>query len=89
MPNTIAFGQFLEKFLGVANEDRLEREILELDQKRIKGLGPAVANILYFLHPTLFPPFNTAIVRGFNQLFADKKPLGSWRSEERRVGKEC
>ena len=76
--NKKAFGQFLEKFLGVANEDRLEREILELDQKRIKGLGPAVANILYFLHPTLFPPFNTAIVRGFNQLFADKKPLGSW-----------
>ncbi|MBI2807805.1 MAG: hypothetical protein HYX68_22720 [Planctomycetes bacterium] len=76
--NKKAFAHFLETAFNVANEDRLEREILELDQKRIKGLGPAVANILYFLHPTLFPPFNTAIVRGFNQLFADNKPLGSW-----------
>ncbi|MBX9679272.1 MAG: type II restriction endonuclease [Gemmataceae bacterium] len=78
--NKKAFGQFLEKFLGLAVEDRLEREILDLDQRRIKGLGPAVANILYFLHPTLFPPFNTAIVRGFNLLFADNKPLGSWQA---------
>ena len=54
------------------------REVLDLDRRRIKGLGPAVANILYFLHPTLFPPFNTAIVRGFNALFADSKKLGSW-----------
>ena len=76
--NKKAFGNFLDKFLSGASEDRLEREILELDQKRIKGLGPAVANILYFLHPTIFPPFNTAIVRGFNQLFTDNKPLGSW-----------
>lgn len=76
--NQKAFGLFLEKFLTTGSEDRLLREILELDQKRIKGLGPAVANILYFLHPTLFPPFNTAIVRGFNQLFGDNKPLGSW-----------
>lgn len=49
-----------------------------MDQREIKGLGPAVANILYFLHPTLFPPFNTAILRGFNLLFGDSKKLGSW-----------
>jgi type II restriction enzyme len=76
--NKRAFGQFLERFLGSPDEDRLVREILELDQREIKGLGPAVANILYFLHPTLFPPFNTAILRGFNLLFGDSKKLGSW-----------
>ncbi len=37
-----------------------------------------MANILYFLHPTLFPPFNTAIVNGFNLLFNEKIKLGSW-----------
>jgi type II restriction enzyme len=49
-----------------------------LDAIKIKGLGPAVASILYFLHPTLRPPFNTAIINGFNYLFKDKKKLGSW-----------
>ncbi|WP_262393460.1 hypothetical protein [Sporolactobacillus inulinus] len=51
---------------------------MKLDQLKIKGLGPAVATIIYFLHPTLFPPFNTAIVRGFNTLFHKKLKLGSW-----------
>lgn len=76
--NQQAFGRFLEPFLDSPGEDRLLREILDLDRRRIKGLGPAVANILYFLHPTLFPPFNTAMVKGFNALFADAKKLGSW-----------
>jgi type II restriction enzyme len=49
-----------------------------LDQRKIKGLGPAVASILYFLHPTIILPFNTAILNGFNYLFKDKKKLGSW-----------
>ncbi|MFV2015712.1 MAG: hypothetical protein ACC656_09810, partial [Candidatus Heimdallarchaeota archaeon] len=47
--------------------------------KKIKGLGPAVANILYFLHPTIIPPFNTAIVRGYNFLFDEKIKLGKWK----------
>jgi type II restriction enzyme len=76
--NKRAFGRLLERALGTPGEDRLISEVLELDRRRVKGLGPAVANILYFLHPTLFPPFNTAIVRGFNALFADSKKLGSW-----------
>ncbi len=76
--NQRAFGQFLEKCLNTSNTKHMEEEILALDGRSIKGLGPAVANILYFLHPTLFPPFNTAIVRGFNALFADAKKLGSW-----------
>lgn len=73
-----AFGEFLDRCLCVVDAERLIREILALDRREIKGLGPAVANILYFLHPTILPPFNTAIVRGYNVLFADRKPLGKW-----------
>ncbi|MBN8624772.1 MAG: hypothetical protein J0M17_04700 [Planctomycetes bacterium] len=72
------FGEFLRRCLLSTDADRLNREIVALDKCRIKGLGPAVANILYFLHPTIMPPFNTAIVRGFNALFTDRKPLGKW-----------
>jgi len=72
------FGEFLENCLNFSTEDKLLSEIIKLDERKIKGLGPAVANILYFLHPTLFPPFNTAIVRGFNTLFNAKIKLGSW-----------
>lgn len=75
-----AFGQFLERCLSPMPEERLLREIHELDCRQIKGLGPSVANILYFLHPTLFPPFNTAMLNGFNHLLSDKKKLGSWPS---------
>lgn len=76
--NKIAFGQFLENCLNATSEDQIIKEIIKLDQLKIKGLGPAVANIIYFLHPTIIPPFNTAIVNGFNYLFNDKKKLGSW-----------
>lgn len=76
--NKKAFGQFLENCINATKEEQLVKEILRLDQLKIKGLGPAVASILYFLHPTIIPPFNTAIVNGFNYLFGDKKKLGSW-----------
>lgn len=76
--NKTAFGQFLENCINAKTEKQLIKEIVKLDALNIKGLGPAVANILYFLHPTLFPPFNTAILNGFNYLFKDKKKLGSW-----------
>ncbi|NHA05638.1 hypothetical protein DIU31_027370 [Mucilaginibacter rubeus] len=76
--NKIAFGQFLENCINAKNEAQILREIEKLDALKIKGLGPAVASILYFLHPTLIPPFNTAIINGFNYLFKDKKKLGSW-----------
>ncbi len=76
--NKSAFGHFLENCLSCASADRLLREIIALDSRKINGLGPAVANILYFLHPTLMPPFNTAMVKGFNTLFDDNKKLGSW-----------
>lgn len=72
------FGQFLETCLNTTKEETLIKEIIKLDGLKIKGLGPAVASILYFLHPTLIPPFNTAIINGFNLIFNDKKKLGSW-----------
>ena len=58
--------------------NKLLKQIIKLDSYHIKGLDPSVANILYFLHPTLMPPFNTAIVNGFNAIFNDNKKLGSW-----------
>jgi len=76
--NKIAFGQFLENCLNAKTEEQIIKEILKLDALKIKGLGPAVASVLYFLHPTIIPPFNTAIINGFNVLFKDKKKLGSW-----------
>ncbi len=76
--NKQAFGQFLENCLCAKSEEQIIKEIIRLDALKIKGLGPAVASILYFLHPTLIPPFNTAIINGFNYLFKDKKKLGSW-----------
>ena len=77
--NKEAFAVFLENCLTLQKEDQLIREIILLDQKNIKGLGPAVASILYFLHPTIIPPCNTAIVKGFNALFQEKRKLGSWK----------
>jgi type II restriction enzyme len=76
--NKQTFGQFLENCLNAKSEDQVIKEIMRLDSFKIKGLGPAVASILYFLHPTIVPPFNTAIINGFNFLFKDKKKLGSW-----------
>ncbi|OQP65553.1 hypothetical protein A3860_17980 [Niastella vici] len=76
--NKQAFGQFLENCLNANRDEQIIKEIIRLDSLKIKGLGPAVASILYFLHPTIIPPFNTAIINGFNFLFKDKKKLGSW-----------
>ena len=75
-----AFGRFLEICLTQSQEKALLQAMSRLAEAKIKGLGPAVANIVYFLHPTLFPPFNTAIVKGFNFLFKANKQLGSWPS---------
>ncbi len=77
--NKLYFGQFLGNCMNTTNENTLLKEIIKLDEKKIKGLGPAVASILYFLHPTIIPPCNTAIVNGFNILFKRKVKLGSWK----------
>lgn len=76
--NQRAFGVFLETCCGCLQEQHILAAIHRLDQKKIKGLGPAAANLLYFIHPTLVPPFNTAIVKGFNSLTGAKVKLGSW-----------
>lgn len=77
--NQRAFGQFLNACCCCTDESDVLRAIHALDDKHIKGLGPAAANLLYFLHPTVVPPFNTAIVRGFNAVTGSKVKLGRWQ----------
>jgi type II restriction enzyme len=76
--NQLAFGRFLGACLCCGGEDALLREVRSLAQRKIKGLGPAAANLLYFLHPTLALPFNTGIVNGYNAIAGAKVKLGSW-----------
>ena len=77
--NQKAFGRLLHTCSCCDTEGGIIDAIHAVDRLRIKGLGPAVANLLYFLHPTLIPPFNTAIVKGFNELTGSKVKLGSWQ----------
>ena len=76
--NQLAFARFLNACACCSGETELIGAIRALDRRTIKGLGPAAANLLYFLHPTLVPPFNTAIVRGYNLLTGARVKLGSW-----------
>lgn len=76
--NQRAFGRLLDTCVCCTTEPQVIAAIGEIDAKRIKGLGPAVANLLYFLHPTIVPPFNTAIVNGYNALTGAKVKLGRW-----------
>ena len=76
--NQLAFGRFLHTCACCDGEAQVLTAIHALDRRGIKGLGPAAANLLYFLHPTLVPPFNTAIVNGYNALVGAKVKLGRW-----------
>ena len=76
--NQIAFGQFLQQCCGCSDERGVLTAIHRLADRQIKGLGPAAANLLYFLHPTIAPPFNTAIVKGYNALTGANVKLGRW-----------
>ena len=76
--NQVAFGRFLDTCLCCNAEAQVLAAIYALDAARIKGLGPAAANLLYFLHPTWVPPFNTAIVKGYNALTGANVKLGKW-----------
>ena len=78
--NKQKFGAFLQACLTASREDQVLAEMSRLGAAQIKGLGPAVASIIYFLHPTIVPPSNTAMMNGFNALFAAKAKLGSWES---------
>jgi len=76
--NQRAFGRFLDTCACCDGEQQVVAAIRHLDTFRIKGLGPAAANLLYFLHPVLVPPFNTAIVKGYNAITGAKARLGRW-----------
>jgi len=76
--NQRVFGRFLDTCVCCQGERDVVAAIQEIDRHRIKGLGPAAANLLYFLHPTILPPFNTAIVKGYNALTGSAVKLGSW-----------
>ncbi|MBI1984455.1 MAG: type II restriction endonuclease [Acidobacteria bacterium] len=76
--NQLTFARFLDTCACCSGESQVIGAIQVLDREGIKGLGPAAANLLYFLHPTLVPPFNTAIVKGYNALTGAKVKLGRW-----------
>jgi len=77
--NQRSFGAFLDVCLCCESGNAIVEAIHALDSKSIKGLGPAAANLLYFLHPTLAPPSNTAIVNGYNALMGANVRLGRWK----------
>lgn len=76
--NQRAFGRFLDTCACCSTEEQVLDAVVALDGRKIKGLGPAAANLLYFLHPTIAAPFNTAIVKGYNAVTGSKVKLGSW-----------
>lgn len=76
--NQRAFGRLLHHCSCCDSAEEIISGIHAINRLKIKGLGPAVANLLYFLHPTLVPPFNTAIVKGYNALTGATVKLGSW-----------
>ena len=76
--NQLAFGHLLNSCNCCDSEEGVIAAIRQIDLLAIKGLGPAVANLLYFIHPTIVPPFNTAIVRGYNALTGARVKLGRW-----------
>lgn len=77
--NQLAFGRFLHSCFECCKcEKDLEEHVLTLSERKIKGLGPALMNLLYFLHPTIILPSNTAILKGYNLIFNTNIKLGSW-----------
>lgn len=76
--NQLAFARMLETCRCCTTEAQVLAAIRTLAGHGIKGLGPAAANLLYFLHPTIASPFNTAIVNGYNTLTGAKVKLGKW-----------
>ncbi|UUX96671.1 type II restriction endonuclease [Aquabacterium sp. J223] len=76
--NQRAFARLLHACDCCDTADAVIDAIRRLDSHAIKGLGPAVANLLYFIHPTLVLPFNTAIVRGYNAITGSNVKLGRW-----------
>lgn len=78
--NQRRYAALLKTALRSSDAGAIITEILRLTADPIKGLGPASGNLLYFLHPTVFPPFNTAIVKGYNLLTSENLKLGDWQA---------
>jgi len=76
--NQRAFGKMLDTCSCCTEEGQVLAAIRRLVSHGIKRLGPSAANLLYFLHPTIMPPFNTAIVNGYNALTGARVKLGRW-----------
>lgn len=76
--NQLAFADFLDSCACCDTEADVLSAIHRLDAHCIKGMGPAAANLLYFLHPTIAPPSNTAIAKGYALLTGVRVPLGKW-----------
>jgi type II restriction enzyme len=76
--NQRAFARLLHACECCDTAEAVIDAIRRIDVLAIKGLGPAVANLLYFIHPTLVVPFNTAIVKGYNALTGSTVKLGRW-----------
>lgn len=76
--NQRAFGRLIDNCACCNSAEAVVSHIRDIDRRQIKGLGPAVANLLYFLHPTFVPPFNTKIVKGYNRMTGAQVKLGSW-----------
>lgn len=76
--NQRAFAALLHACECCDDSESVVAAIHRIDAIGIKGLGPAVANLLYFIHPTIVVPFNTAIVKGYNALTGSNVKLGRW-----------
>lgn len=76
--NQRAFSRLLNACDCCDTAEAVIAAIQRIDALKIKGLGPAVANLLYFIHPTLVMPFNTAIVKGYNAITGGNVKLGRW-----------
>ncbi|CAG1019919.1 hypothetical protein BURC_04847 [Burkholderiaceae bacterium] len=76
--NQRAFARLLDACDCCDSPEAIVEAIRRIDALQIKGLGPAVANLLYFIHPTLVLPFNTAIVKGYNAVTGGNVKLGRW-----------
>ncbi|NML16951.1 type II restriction endonuclease [Azohydromonas caseinilytica] len=76
--NQKAFARLLHSCDCCDTAEAVIEAIQRIDALQIKGLGPAVANLLYFIHPTLVMPFNTAMVKGYNAVTGGNVKLGRW-----------
>lgn len=74
--NQLTLADSLNQVLRSSQEIKMLTVVNIMAEKKIRGLGAAVANILYFLEPSIFPPFNTAIVDDYNYLTKSKIRLG-------------